>query len=132
MRPFNIFISHSWNYDNQRQGLTNLLNQRKYFDWEDYSVPPHDPIHTNGTDKQLRDEIAKRIFKSDIVIVLAGVYASYSKWIQKEIEIAKNSKPILAVAPWGSEKTSQIVKDHAKKIVRWNTESVVEAIRDLV
>ena len=86
------------------------LNERKYFDWKDYSVPIDDPLHTNGTDKQLRDKIAEQIRQSSIVIVLAGVYASYSKWIKKEIEIAKNDfsapKPILAVEPWASTKTS--------------------------
>ena len=41
------------------------------------------------------------------------------------------SKPILAVAPWASEKTSDYVKGKASKIVKWNTESIVEAIRDL-
>ena len=135
MKTVKIFISHSWKYENQRQNLVNLLNERKYFDWKDYSVPIDDPLHTNGTDKQLRGEIAEQIRQSSIVIVLAGVYASYSKWIKKEIEIAKNDfrapKPILAVEPWASEKTSNYVKGMANKIVKWNTESIVEAIRDL-
>lgn len=135
MKTVKIFISHSWNYDNQRDKLVNLLDERKYFHWRDYSVPIDDPLHTNGTDKELRDKIAEQIRQSSIVIVLAGVYASHSKWIKKEIEIAKNyfsaPKPILAVEPWGSEKTSRYVKDEATEIVRWNTERIVKAIRDL-
>ena len=119
MKTVKIFISHSWKYENQRQNLVNLLNERKYFDWKDYSVPIDDPLHTNGTDKQLRGKIAEQIRQSSIVIVLAGVYASYSKWIEKEIEIAKNDfsdpKPILAVEPRASKKTSDYVKDNANK-----------------
>ena len=111
------------------------LNERKYFDWKDYSVPIDDPLHTNGTDKELRGKIAEQIRQSSIVIVLAGVYTNYSKWIEKEIDIAKNDfsapKPILAVKPRGSEKTSIYVKDEATEIVKWNTESIVKAIRDL-
>ena len=134
MKTVKIFISHSWKYNNQRESLVKLLDERKYFRWIDYSVPIDDPLHTNGTD-ELRGKIAEQIRQSSIVIVLAGVYASYSKWIKKEIEIAKNDfsapKPILAVEPWASEKTSSYVKDKATKIVKWNTESVVKAIRDL-
>jgi ribonuclease HI len=53
----------------------------------------------------------------DVIIILAGVYSSYSKWIDKEIKIAKNfstPKPILAIEPWASEKTSLIVKNNWK------------------
>ncbi len=61
---------------------------------------------------------------------MAGVYSSYSKWIQKEIEIAKSyGKPIIAVEPWASEKTSQVVKDNADIIVKWQSKSVVDAIK---
>jgi len=63
------------------------------------------------------------------------VYASYSKWIDIEIDLAQDeftfSKPIIAIAPWGSERTSTVVKNAADRIVKWQTDSVVEAIRDL-
>ena len=65
------------------------------------------------------------------VIILAGVYASYSKWINKEIEIAKKyDKPIIAVTPWGAEKTSKVGKDAATIIVGWNAASVANAVRN--
>ena len=40
-------------------------------------------------------------------------------------------KPILAIEPWGSEKTSVKVKNAADKVVGWNTESIVSGIREL-
>ena len=70
-----------------------------------------------------------------VVLILAGVYATYSKWIEEEIDLAKHdfdaAKPIIAVEPWGSQRTSTRVKDAADTIVRWNTESIVRAIREL-
>ena len=70
-----------------------------------------------------------------VVLILAGVYATYSRWINIEIDLAKSSfyppKPIIAIEPWGSEKTSVPVKRAADRIVRWNTESIIEAIRNL-
>ena len=38
-------------------------------------------------------------------------------------------KTIIAIEPWGSEKTSTVVKNAADKIVKWNTDSIVDAIR---
>ena len=71
--------------------------------------------------------------KINVNLILAGVYGSYSKWINKEIKIAqtkfKTAKPIIAIEPWGSQKTSVKVKNAADKIVGWNTESIVSAIR---
>ena len=40
-------------------------------------------------------------------------------------------KPIIAIAPQGSQRTSVRVKEAANKIVRWNADSIVGAIREL-
>ena len=70
-----------------------------------------------------------------VVIVLAGVYATHSKWIDKEIDLAlsgfSSSKPILAVRPWGNRAISSRGRGAADRIVGWNTESIVSAVRDL-
>ena len=81
------------------------------------------------------DAIKRKISGVHAVVILAGVYASYSKWIDKEMKIAKTEfaipKPIIAIQPWGAEKTSKKVKDSANIVVGWNAESVVSAIRNL-
>ena len=59
------------------------------------------------------------------------MYASYSKWINKEIRIAqKYGKPIIAVEYWGAERTSTVVKNAADVIVKWNAKSVADAVRN--
>ena len=69
---------------------------------------------------------------ASVVIILAGVYATYSDSIQLEIEVAKElGKPILAIELYGSERSSQVVKSAADRIVSWNTNSIVNAIREL-
>ena len=79
--------------------------------------------------------ISEKIRNCHVVLVMAGVYSTYSKWINVEIEVAKNEfqweKPIIAIEPWGSERTSQHVKNNADLIVGWNTDSIVSAIREL-
>ena len=64
------------------------------------------------------------------IIILAGVYSTYSKWINIEIELAKEmGKRIIAVEPWGASRTSDIVKKSADEIVAWNSSSIVSAIK---
>lgn len=127
-KTYRLFISHSWAYGDAYDKILAFFKAQN-LDFYNHSVPINDPIHTNGTDKQLREVIDTKIKGTSCVIILAGVYSSYSKWIQKEIEIAKAyNKPIIAVEPWASEKTSQIVKINADIIVKWQSKSVVDAI----
>lgn len=130
---YNLFISHSWAYSDAYEKLVSLLDARAYFSYKNYSVPKDDPIHTRGTDKELHAAIKRRIAPCHCVLMLAGVYSTHSKWINKEIAICTaefmTKKPIIAIQPWGAERTSQVVKASADVIVAWNTESVVEAIR---
>jgi len=135
MADYNIFISHSWAHGDAYDKLIGLLDKRLYFSYRDYSIPKDDPVHTNGTDKQLYEAIKNKIQLTHVVIIMAGVYSTYSKWINKEIDIAQDAfsvpTPILAVEPWASDKTSQVVKNAADKIVGWNTDSIVSGIREL-
>ena len=128
---YRIFISHSWNYSNQYSSIIGFL-EKQGIDYYNHSVPKDDPVHTNGTDKQLYDAIEAKIRGCSCVIILAGVYASYSKWINKEIEIAKKyGKPIIAVKYWGASRFSTVVMIAADKIVGWNSKSVADAIEEL-
>lgn len=135
MKQYSIFISHSWAYGDAYDKLVKMLDDDPRFNYKNYSVPKDDPIHNAPNEELLKEAIKKQITFCDVVIILAGVYSSYSKWINKEIDIAKKgfltSKPILAIEPWDSEKTSKIVKDNADKIVKWNTSSIVAGIREL-
>jgi hypothetical protein len=129
-----LFISHSWSYSDSYEGLTKLLGAASHFSYRNFSVPKDDPIHDAPNQPALYEAIKKQMTPTQVVLILAGVYASYSKWIKKEIKIAKNefSSPKLKIAiePWGAERTSQVVRDNADKIVGWNTDSIVWAIRD--
>lgn len=134
-KTYNLFISHSWTYSDAYEGLIKLLAKDENFSYKNYSVPKNDPLHTNGTDKQLYDAIKAQIAPASVILMLAGVYASYSKWIDKEITIAKKEfyfpKKIIAIEPWASEKTSKVVKDNADIIVGWNSKPIIEAIKKL-
>ena len=126
---YNIFISHSWSYANHYDKVAEFLDDQKV-SYKNYSVPKDDPIHTKGSDKELYAAIEKQIKPCSCVIIMAGVYASYSKWIDKEIEIAqKFKKPIIAVMYLGAERISSKVREASDVIVKWNAKSVADAVK---
>lgn len=133
---YNLFISHSWSYSNQYEGLVGLLDKANGFVYKNYSVPKDDPVHNAENDDELKEAIKEQMSHASVVLILAGLYANYSKWIDIEIDLAQNGfnkpKPIIAVEYWGAEHTSKVVKDAANKIVKWNTNSIVNAIKELV
>jgi hypothetical protein len=132
VRRYNLFISHSWSYSAAYENLVGLLSKAQQFEWADYSVPREDPVHMQS-DARLYQAILQRMQLSDVVIVMAGVYSTYQRWIQSEIRAATRdlSKPIIAVRPVGSARVSRIVQEHADRVVEWNPDSVVSAIREV-
>ena len=127
----NLFISHSWNYGNQYWRLKELLRNRGY-EYRDYSVPSNKPI-LFLSDRKLERAIENKIMLSSVVIIMAGVYSTYSTWINREIEFAQKwGKPIIAVEPYGAKRTSAVVKNAADIICGWNTLAIVNAIGRLI
>lgn len=129
---YRIFVSHSWDYNDEYENLIDLLDKATHFEYTNYSVPEEDEIDAD-TDEELEEELREgQIKPASVVIVLAGLYSSYSDWIGREIRIAEEEdKAILGVEPWGSDSTSNYVERHADQMVGWNTDSVVDAIRNL-
>ena len=133
LKSRNLFISHSWSYGDDYEKLVAFLNAAPNFQYKNYSVPKNDPVHNATNVEALYAAIKNKMVFCDVVLIMAGKYATYSKWIQREIRIAKTdySKPILAIRPWANEQVSSVVSDAADKLVGWNTSSIVSAIREL-
>jgi len=130
MKKPKLFISHAWTYNHQYYKLVQMLNERPYFDFHNYSVPEHDPLDFDRVE-ELEFQLKEEIVDSDIVLVLGGMYAAHRKWIKREIEIAiEEDKPIIAVLPRGQINSPRIVIENADEVVRWNRESIIRAIRN--
>ncbi len=127
---YNLFISHSWTYSGSYDRLVEMLNDAPGFSYKNYSVPKDDPIHNATYDYQLRAAIRNQMQHASCILILAGVYSTYSKWINIEIQLAQEmGKRIIAVEPWAAKRSSLVVKNAADKIVGWNTSSIVKAIK---
>ena len=133
LKNYKLFISHSWAYSDAYEKLCNLLGGASNFAYSNYSIPKDDPVHTK-TDSVLYDAIKQKMIFCNAIIIMAGKYATYSKWIAKEIQIAKNDftkgKPIIGIKPWANTQVSSLVQNNADALVGWNTSSIVDAIRE--
>ena len=132
---YNLFISHSWAYGDAYDKLIEMLDDDSYFSYQNHLVPKNDPIHNAPKQAELRLAIQNKMNGCHAVLIMAGIYSTYSKWINEEIALAKGGfsspKPIVAIQPWGAEKTSQVVKNNADIVVGWNTNSIVSGVREV-
>ena len=126
---YKVFVSHSWGHVDDLRRLRNLLQNRGYFKVEFMEASPENPI-LSDKNRSIRVVLSNRIEQSDVVLGIAGLYASYSDWIEWELDKAiEKGIPIIGVIPRGQINISRIVADRAEETVRWNTESIVAAIR---
>jgi hypothetical protein len=134
-RVFNLFISHSWSYGDDYDRFVKLLRERPYFEYKDFSVPKDDPIHNAPNKSALYAAIKQQMSPCHVVIIMGGKYSTFSDSINMEIEIAQKEfstkKPILGVRPFGAEQVSSVVSSNCDRLVNWNTDSIVDAIRDI-
>lgn len=129
LRNYHVLISHSWSYSTQFDTVCSWLNNTANFTWSNYSVCCNDPLDTK-TDAELKEKLRNKISAASCIIVLSGMYATYSKWIDFEIETAQTmNKPIIGVKPWGQERIPLKIQNASIEMVGWNSNSVVTAVR---
>lgn len=125
---YHIFISHAWHRSEHYKKIVGWLDESNIV-YSNYSVPKENPLHSGKTSK-LKEDLTAQIKPASCVIILAGMYAAYSGWIEYEIdEAVRMGKYIIGVHPWGQEKTPTIISDNADVMVGWNSKSVIDTIK---
>ncbi|WP_339699022.1 TIR domain-containing protein [uncultured Roseivirga sp.] len=128
-KTYTIFISHSWAYIDDLNSLKRLLENKGYFNVQFEEATPDVPINSDNA-YYIRQRLKQKISNSDVVLGIAGIYASHSEWMVWELDKALGlGKPIIGVVPRGAERVSTVISSRANEVVRWNTDSIVEAIR---
>ena len=129
LKTYDVFISHAWTYNSDYYRLVEMLDKAPNFKWRNYSVPEHDPLKPKSK-KDLKEALKRQMRPANIIIILAGMYATHSDWIEFEIDYAEElNKPMIGVKPWGQQRIPKVVQDAVKEMVGWNTSSIVRAIR---
>lgn len=124
-----LFISHAWSYDYYYNKVIEWFDDEPNFDWANYSVPSHDAC-SETTKKGLKECLTRQMRPTNGIIILAGMYAAHSDWIDYEIdEAVRMGKTIIGVRPWGQERTPQKIQDAADTMVNWQSASIISAVR---
>lgn len=130
LKNYRLLISHSWKYSTQYETIVGWLNSTSYFKWSNHSVSADNPLDTK-TKKELKEQLTQQMRGCNAIIVVSGMYASYSEWIDYEIDEAiRMNKPIIGIKPWGSERIPKKISDNATTLVGWNSASLISAIRN--
>jgi len=130
LHRYRLFISHAWHRHEAYDRVKRFMDDAPYFIYSNYSVPSDKAFDRMST-SQLEEQIRQQIRPVESVIILGGLYVSYSKWIQFEIDYAKSlMKPIIGVQPWGAQRMPSAVQNAANTIVGWNSSSIVKAVRE--
>ena len=126
LRTYRVFISHAWGYSDDYYRVERFLNDAPNFSWTNLSVPQHDPLKTQELEYELRNQMRD----ADAFLILAGMYAAHSDWIDFELGFARRiGRPVIGIQKWGSARVPLIIQRAAAEIVGWSTSGIVGAIR---
>lgn len=119
-----LFISHAWRYDVHYNTIVGWFNEASNFSWKNCSVPSTDAL-PDKTSKGLSEGMTRQISPAQGIIIVAGMYAAYSDWIDYEInEALRMKKTIIGVRPWGAERVPVNVQKAATVMINWQSTSI--------
>ena len=124
-----LFISHAWQYEQAYLTLESWFDAAPNFSWKNCSVPSTHAL-PDKTTVGLAAGITRQMNPAQGVLIIAGMYAAHSGWIDYEISEARRmNKTIIGIRPWGQERLPVKVQEAARVMVNWNSQSVIDAVR---
>ena len=130
-KKYDLFISHSWDYDRNYYGLIELLEGEASLDWYNRSVPRSAPVLASDL-AGIRSALARRIYQADAVLVVSDQHLDKSEWVRFELNTARElGTPIIGIQPWKPAPASVEVGDTATRIVGWTADTIAQTIKVL-
>lgn len=129
-KQYNVFVSHSWEYDEHYERIVDFLDEVPSLEWQNHSVPSTDPLPVES-ESALRSELRNQMKTASVVVVSSGMYGAHSKWIPEELELAEElDKPVIAIIPEGQSKIPSKIQELADAQAGWRKASLVDALAD--
>ena len=99
------------------------------FGYEYYSVSKDDPVQFLPSKKALTAAIETQMRSCSCLVVLAGVFEEFKRWISLELDAAKKLDiPVILVEAVNSKHTSHKERRAAAEIVKWDAIQLGDAI----
>lgn len=127
MSKKNVFISHRWDYKEDYDKISAVLDRSKY-DVSDRSVESSDPLV--GTKKEVTDAIKGKIDSASVILVPARPAAvTVGSMGRKEINYAiSKGKKIIAVDTGTTDSVASFWDDNNIMVVACRKDSIENAI----
>ena len=127
MAKKNIFISHRWDYKDDYDKISAVLDRSKY-DVSDRSVTSDNPL--GGTPKDITDAIKGKIDSASVILAPARPAAvTVGSMGRKEIDYAvSKSKKIIAVDTGATDSVATYWEENNIPVVACRKDSVENAI----
>lgn len=127
-KNYKIFISHTNECSDDMKSLKKILDQKGFpnVDFEEASKELSVDCENSEYTKQV---LKRKIANADLFIAISSNESPPSDWLQWEMQTSyENQVPIIGVVPWGKQTTSSAIKEYSAVSVKWNTESIINAI----
>ena len=133
MATYSIFLSHSWVEQDGVERITSLLESYRIktgdFSYEYYSVSKDDPSQFLPSNKALQQSIEEKMKHCGCLVILAGVFAEFKRFINLELDAAKAMNiPVIVVEAADPKYTSHQEKRAAVAKIGWSDTELGDAI----
>ncbi len=133
MATYPIFLSYSWAEQDGTERITSLMENYRIategFAYEYYSVSKDDPVQFLPSNKALANAIETQMKECSCLVILAGVYEEFKRWINLELDAAKKLKiPVILVEAVSPKHTNFKEKRAAVATVKWDVKELGDAI----
>lgn len=120
---YQLFISQINEENKENSQFFERLNNAHDFIWENNSQKEKfDP-----------DSLFEQIEKSEVVVILSGLYGINKELIENIFTIAlKQDKPIVLIRPYGMENVPLELEEKSSAVIGWNAHCIVGAIKGVL
>jgi hypothetical protein len=126
--PIRIFVSHSWEENEDYTRVFEYLEAPGTFYYKNTSLP-HEK---RPLDKESeREDLRRQIAPCEVVVVVPAAYKRAPELVQFQMNFAKAAdRPIVAMESFGSiEAVPKAIQDLADEICAWNERALIDALR---
>jgi hypothetical protein len=134
---YDVFISHSWRYDDEWTAMVALLDKTLGARWRNWSLPWHDPgldRFTPSGHAELLQILDGQISVCRTVLVLADVCKGQrgDTWVRIEIDLAKKyGKPVFGIGHRRDGGFPRQFREEMAAIVPWSQKSIVPLLEPI-
>ena len=127
--PIRVYVTHNFSETDDYLRVFEFLETSDRFFYLNTSKPENAP--KGGGAEEIKDEWILQIKESEVVLVLASLYAERTDLISYQMDVAEaNDKPMIAIKPFGGMlETPPGLVERAQEHIEWNDREMVDAIK---